>query len=555
MVQKIKDALSKWGMVPVSFTRDMSGRIKLTSGHTKSYPKFIDTLVERATSDSDLDSDVYVILTMGMKRDELIKYLCEAYPPKKLEIDADVLGGMELEDIDKCTLCYDIEDKNSSFSSACFIVSLTGDIVPIRTEVFCKLRGIEAITSAIPSRKVYNPFREERMLKVRDPISKLLILEINTYEPPLWKAASPKSKVVLPPLFDKFLNAVFDTATYGRDERDYFEFWLYKALTSRAPTVLILNGAAGIGKGVLKSSIIPLFGRENSKDGKISSLEGSFNGVFANSTYVHFDEKAISGRAREIFKEVLNSTVSIENKFENSTGRTRIYCSLIVSNNNERFNDLEYSDRKFSPLSLSKKRLETFLDSKEFEELKSYYEGTHPESALFYGAIGNYLQRVGPTLQNKYPMGEGEYLGPSFFRICYAGLSDFNKKIIYSFFGKSQMPDGESLVCPTRDLILEQYSKVNYVLMSTVLKVVNSASRGSKNKPDISSVKRFMTEYRDIQGKNPFIIEEIDSFTQDFVVKVPDSGYISSTHFHMYLDEYKRENGYLPKLERAEDLL
>lgn len=363
------------------------------------------------------------------------------------------------------------------------------------------LKHEDAILQARHTHLIYDPRGDKGMSEVKGRAEQLSVF--NTYVPPLWVGYKCKSgDPVIPELIRKVIKHVLPS----KDERTYFYAWMYMSVFKRAPTYLVLNGDPGIGKNRLKLLMRALHGYDNTPDGKKSSLTERFNSQVERTTLLWFDELRYDERMENILKEMQNETMSIEKKGIDATRSTKIYASMVISNNYPRDNYIQFDARKFAPLDLNPKRLETSMSTEEIDTFTKMFEfedsDTFDVEAL--AQFARWLKRYGPSYVKKYK--NMEYKGPRFWFLAHTSMSKWQMAIIQYFYveKKSFAPD---------------IMKKDGFLWSQIETLVKRKMGRGYQWPHIETIRRFLQIYHGLDGKQGFQITPLGGLESDFYVK------------------------------------
>lgn len=383
------------------------------------------------------------------------------------------------------------EEYMSAMSGAAF-VSVLGfkheEAVGVARHVFMEYdprggRGVRTVKNGRESRSVFN-----------------------TYVPPLWRG-HPDVKKVNPkihPLFQKCIKHVFPIKT----ERRFFYAWLYASLFKRAPTYLILCGNAGLGKNRIKLLLRALHGHENTPDGKKSSLTERFNSQVERTTLLWFDELLFNEDIENILKEMQNETISIEKKGIDASRSTKIYSSMVISNNYPRNNYIQFDSRKFVPLELGTTKLGTSMTNKEIDRLTKMT--SFPDTPEFdVSALAEFvawLKRYGPRFAVKFP--NLEYKGPMFYRLAHTTMSRWQIAVI-QFLLSDKL---KSAYISDKPELGVRWSTLEPAIRKTLYK--------GYSWPHPETIRRFLEIYCSLKGEQGFKVTTLrDGVNSDFYLK------------------------------------
>ncbi len=326
----------------------------------------------------------------------------------------------------------------------------------------------------------------------------------NKYVPPFWTKCGDKLPDELPPLFKKLVRHLFPLPL----EREYFFAWLHSSMYKRSFVYMILCGAPGTGKNRLKLVMRALHGHINTIDGKKSTLVERFNSQLSDSTLAWFDELHYDMDMENMMKELQNDSISIERKGVDATRATRIYASLVISNNKPRDNYIPFDARKFAPLKIADTRLETSMTPAEINDLTLKVEDqTSPHFDIkFIAQIARWLKKHGKS--DKWP--NLEYRGPMFYMLAHTSMSRWQKKAATLILDADPRHLGRAI-----------YDKDKGYLWSTVQES-STKKNGDRSLqfPDYTSIKYFFDVFKDGKGRKAFKTESLqENIMGDFFVK------------------------------------
>ena len=377
----------------------------------------------------------------------------------------------------------------------------------------CGLKEAEAAAMAIPVIPDYLPRSPVGVIK-GGVSGRETADAFNTYVRPAYFDYLENNKVPdkLPPLFKMLVNHIF----LFEEEIEYFYAWLYTSLTSRCYVYLVLCGDKGIGKNRLNLVFKALHGMANSVDGKQSTLNDKFNSQLAESTLVWFDEIKYTQKSEGMMKGLQNKYVSIEKKGVDASRSTPIHCSMVISNNLPRENYISFDSRKFVPLQLTRKRLETTMTSEEIDELSRKVEDENSKDydVAFVAQIAQWILKHGKS--DKWP--NLEYKGPMFYFLAHTSMNMWQRVAIAIFTHPS--------IHTNAGIIRDRDKGCKW---SSLERFARNMARAEKRKPvyfaEASSVKSFYESFLDLKGRKGFETTDIpEDLLGDFWVKciLPD---------------------------------
>lgn len=385
-------------------------------------------------------------------------------------------------------------------------------ISEVSASVYFKVCHIPEEVAVDISRKVIPKYlpRHEKGLQDSMNMQQEELSYFNIYLPSEWTQI-PKIRLQtmgqkLPILFKQLVDHVIPI----KIEQEFFYSWLYASLFDRAFTYLVLSGAPGAGKNVLKKVLKALHGHMNTVDGKKSSLVERFNSQFTDSTLCWFDELHYTTDMENTLKELQNDSVAIEKKGVDATKSSEIHASFVISNNKPRDNYIAFDARKFVPLQLASKRLETSMTPKEIDTLvKKVSNPQDPDFDVdFVAQIGMWIRNRG--LDPRWP--NLEYRGPMFYKLCHTSMSMWQKRAA-SFILEMSPRDKKTL----------PYEEGKGFLWSGLEKKITAKDGNTKRVtlPEYSTVESFFNVFLGAKGEKAFKTTPIKkSLTGDFYVDV-----------------------------------
>jgi Family of unknown function (DUF5906) len=369
----------------------------------------------------------------------------------------------------------------------------------------CGLREDEAVKLARGCVPKYMPRRGPGIVKLKNEAG-VEVPFFNTYVRPEWmdhpnfSARNPK----IPPLYKKLFEHLFPKAS----ERKYFYAWLYKSLFDRAPTYLVLCGNPGIGKGVLKTVMRALHGHANSPEGKRSMFTDKFNSQQKNTTLLLFDEFRYDEKMENQLKEMQTRLTSVEEKGKDAERITEVYASFMLANNTPRDNYIKFDSRKFAPLEVTQRRLETSLTSKEIDHIVATTERMDNLDLASLAMLANWLKTHGPRYVEKDNM---EYHGPMFYRLAHTSMAAWQAAAIN--FLKNNVSGGR----PAGKVV---YHKEHGYRWSTLVPYLKKGAGRYSPFPRNLTAMDFFNSFKDAKGRKSFETSIIpDSFDYDFYLK------------------------------------
>lgn len=372
---------------------------------------------------------------------------------------------------------------------------------------------------ARPVFKEYKPRSKKGVTQFINTKTKEEINTYNTYIPPewsIWKEENPKKWDALPAKPPALLMKLLRHLIPIEEERKYFYAWLYASITGRSYVYLVLCGAPGAGKNRLKLVMKALHGRENTNDGKKSTLIEKFNSQLSEGTLTWFDELRYNSEMENVMKELQNDYLSIEKKGVDATSSSTIHSSMVISNNKPRDNFIAFDARKFAPLVIGNRDLNHSMTPEEIARLTEKVEEERPGfDVKFVAQIAKWILQVGENNFSRYK--NLEYRGPMFWSLAHTSMTRWQKKAVTLLMAAHLKP----IVLYGGDEDKNK-SKFSDIVWSEV-EEKDSRRHGDKSSmwPDFTSVKSFLEAFRDSSGDKVFETRAVrEDIFGDFRVKV-----------------------------------
>jgi hypothetical protein len=417
----MSDQKSKMVELLTEITQLKSGKLEY-KGNLTSKPTFLKDVLNRqflAThglteylimSDSELQKNVSPIYdTVVIKHRE----------KRKEQYAATSIGSINSKAIDRLNLTplMDVESANTLYYNP-----TTDVILPINQKaVYMGLRQEEI--GLLESKTIdcifrYDPYNIERFSEYE--YRKENLVRINLYNAPKWRLLSRNFGSTMPEIMKEFLEHLFPKA----EALDYFLCWAKEAIIGRNETYLVLNGAKGIGKGILCDLLGSLVGKENYNFVPVGYADSQFNSFMRNKRLVVYDEFKVDKPAHSRLKRYINATQNIEAKGKDAVTED-VHCSSIVTNNDESDMHLEPDDRRFSVLDLATENLNRIWTK---EKITSFRDSILEEESDLIVQFGNYLlnyESIFEEFNKTLP-----YKGDKYFRLVYNTLTEWQKFIV-----------------------------------------------------------------------------------------------------------------------------
>lgn len=498
---QLAQALKAINLRVLKYEPAKSRPVKTNRAGTISLDKFSKILKdELAIKIKEFPEVMDAVFDEGILHDQLKEFTKakKIFVPEKSDIEVP-------EELDGLTLNCDMTAKGRD--DRYFLTYEDETVSRISGEFFLSACGLSIVEATAQARKVipeYLPRSKPGIDKLKSKGKESVVF--NKYIPPLWKDYAEYDKLPdkLPAIFEKLVNHLFPI----KEEREYFYAWLHASMFSRAFVYLVLCGAPGTGKNRLKLILRALHGHANAIDGKRSTLVERFNSQLSDSTLAWFDELHYDMDMENIMKELQNDTISIERKGVDATRATRIFASLVISNNKPRDNYIAFDARKFVPLKVTSKRLEQSMTKEEIDQLTAKVENEDSETfdIKFLAQIAKWIKKHGKS--DKWP--QLEYKGPMFYTLAHTSMSRWQKKAASMV-----------LEANPRTSARITYDEEKGYLWSS-MQEINQKKNGDKSLqfPDFTTIKYFFDIFKDGQGRKAFKTKNVrENIMGDFWVK------------------------------------
>jgi hypothetical protein len=440
--------------------------------------------------------------------DVLLPYLTEKFYPKTEPVVVEI--PKEFENV----------VLNTDFETGEYFLTRDDVVLNYDAKKYGALVGIKEHQIPAQSRFIgrkYNPLSEDRIIAVDTPEGEKMTA-INTYIEPKWKKEYRTDKANIS-LFIKFIDHLLPI----EEEREYFYAWSKAALTSRAYTYLVLSGRGGNGKNTLKEVFRGLVGGHNLVDGKMSTVKERFNGQLENTKILWGDEWKFGFNEEPVLKEIQNDTISIERKGIDATRSTKIYCSMVITNNYPEHNYIAFESRKFVPLLMTKNELSDIMASDEIVALKNSGNPSAEEyDPDFVASVYKYILDRGDETRFK----NLEYKGPGFYLLANSTMFKWQKfllqvlSFIFTFEqGQGDLPQGYFKKSGWEKI----HPKLNKTKMNwmDIQPYLDTSSRisGVSEFPSNLKIRTFLNSYRDANGDKVFEVGGVKEYIEDFTIK------------------------------------
>ncbi len=306
-----------------------------------------------------------------------------------------------------------------------FINTKTNEVANLSYDTYDECVPKDIRKEPIKGKVLFNPYIPRQIYT--EVFKNQIITCANRYVRPEWQLdrelTEEERKIVprLPESIARFMETLFPSAA----SREFVYDWLHHAVTERCETYLVLNGAKGIGKGLLTDYICKkLMGKENHRIATPSLVDGNkFNAILHECRMIVLDEMPINDHDKiAILKRIINTDQGIEFKNKDVAGTVETYNSFIISSNNLSDIKIEWDDRRFSVMDVSQKKLNEIWTEKEIKALVDDIEDPDHNTIREFGYWLMYrVPKDGP-----FAVFKGEH----FLRLCYSSLPEWSRTII-----------------------------------------------------------------------------------------------------------------------------
>lgn len=246
-------------------------------------------------------------------------------------------------------------------------------------------------------RCIFNPM-ESRALYEEEGFTYL-----NKYTPPKWRYAERSSDEYAVNRFNDLLYHLFNN---DESQVTFIYDWIYRLLTSRNETALVLNGFKGVGKNVLYTVCKSLVGINYCAEATSKFGVKEFNDILRDNILILIDEHRIDKGKYNFLKASFNEWQTIEAKGKAVKSTERIYTNYMIFHNSASDIYMENSERRFSVMDITEKKLTDIWSYSEIEKFCKDIENPDSHSLT---QIGQYILDVGASRkQNPFDLWQGE---------------------------------------------------------------------------------------------------------------------------------------------------
>jgi hypothetical protein len=268
----------------------------------------------------------------------------------------------------------------------------------------------------------YLPYNLEKLVKMRKDGVELTI--VNLYKPPMWRFEEPSADEI-PPKILKFICHLFP----GEKVREYVFNWMYYMILDKNSTILVMNGAKGVGKNLFVNLCYALVGLNNFQSVGLDALLNNFNSSLAHKRLQFIDEFKIGKKEHKSLKAYTNSMQAIERKGVDVTDPEKTYNSWVVASNDVDDVYIEWDDRRFSPVEMTDIRLQKVMTDDEINEIDRYFLD-YEETEEYHQDIIDFGHWILNNGKSNGLSKEINWTGRRFWEIVLTSLSVWKRSII-----------------------------------------------------------------------------------------------------------------------------
>ena len=317
----------------------------------------------------------------------------------------------------------------------------------------------------------------------------------NLYNPPKWRTNLTLTKEEIselnpPKIFSEFIERLVPNEKC----RNFVLDWMHHALVAKNNTYLVLNGAKGIGKNILSNDIMSkLVGENYHVIAPESATDSNFNSFLLDKRVIVMDEKKVpDGPALNKLKRYINAGQAVEKKGVDSNKTIETFNSFIICNNKAEEMHIEYDDRRFSVIDLTKKSLKKKKDTPDGWD-KDKIESLSNMSDEDVSQLGYWLFYRTPKFDT-----DTAWIGEHFYYLCYTSCTEW-QKIIVDF-----CVEGKKETFGQRDLKKEYRNR-------------NGSTKSPKKQKIIDFVDNYLHQAKYSLGE---LIEDDDDLENGWTIKV-----------------------------------
>lgn len=310
--------------------------------------------------------------------EEVTSVAYELPNPQDLELVCDAVTGKEF--------VVDLSgNKLTGYHPNAFWASFTG----------AERKEIEQKTRKSVASVIFNP-QDHRAYYSEEGFTYL-----NKYTEPVWREKEGTSEP--PVLFLELLDHLFSK---DKDQIHFVLNWLFRLLTTRNETALVLNGFKGVGKNILYAVCKAITGPEYCAEAPKKFGVKEFNDILRDRILILLDEHEIKKEKYNFLKASFNEWQTIEAKGQAVKSTERVYTNFMIFHNSPADMYLENAERRFSVMDITEIPLNEVWDHSKIERF--YKDLEDPKSQLIKN-IGNYIFEYGSQFeQNPFELYLGE---------------------------------------------------------------------------------------------------------------------------------------------------
>lgn len=299
----------------------------------------------------------------------------------------------------------------------------------------------------------------------------------NSYIPPQWKLDRVKGKKGA---YRKDIQEFFEHFIPDLACREYTFERMMMIVDHKLPIILVMNSLTGTGKGLFVENILRHgVGENNFSNAPVSWDRSGFNAWLGETQIAWMDEAKVNPNGDKentnLLKRLVNDYQAIEKKGIDVHGSTKVWASVIITNNQGTKNfKLEEDNRRFSVLDVAQEKLKDAMGEERATELaeKIVYNKDGILDEFWLWLSENYSTQ-------KYGGEFALWKGNTYEMFHYESRSLWQKTIID--------------MCRSGD-----YYKIS---ADEFYKEVEERSDSKQTRPRIGTIEAFLQEFSTIDGK------------------------------------------------------
>jgi len=261
-------------------------------------------------------------------------------------------------------------------------------------------KEIESGKTRNVARCIFNP-RDSRAYYTENELTYL-----NKYKRPEWY-----SSTIMPGHPEEFVALLDHLFVRDQKQIDFVLNWIYRLMSSRNETALVLNGVKGVGKNLLYAVCKALTGPVYCAEAPKKFGVKEFNDILRDKILILLDEHEIKKEKYNFLKASFNEWQTIEAKGQAVKSTEKVYTNFMIFHNSPSDIYLENSERRFSVMDITDVKLEEIWS---FDKSEMFYKSLEDPSSIVIQEIGSYIiKKCEANKQNPFDL----YLGSKYEEI------------------------------------------------------------------------------------------------------------------------------------------